>query len=68
MTTRQINYYLVLFTYIQKKILAQFFIVTRKVQIKQLLIGNQIEQFFFLEKKKKLGIHIKEMETMIESH
>ena len=63
-----INYYLALFTYIQKKILAQFFIVIRKVQIKQLLIGNQIEQFFFLEKKKKLGIHIKEMETMIESH
>ena len=42
---------------------AQCFMKIKKVIIKKLFHGKKIVQFFFQEKKRKLGTHMKEMES-----
>ena len=49
-----------------KKIQVQFFTMTNMARMKRILDGNKIEQYFFQEKKKKLGTPIKEMENLTE--
>jgi len=44
------------------------FIQIKKDRIKMLSTGNKIAQFFFLEKKTKVGIPMREMDYQVELH
>ena len=68
MTILLINYYLVLFIYIQKIMLGLFFIILKAAKIKILLNGKLTEQFSSLGLKEKHGIHTKQIVIMTELH